>query len=380
MDSSNRTKVFFNVAMVGLTFAHFVTGIRWYGFSIWGLYRENSVKSACYPFFKNCLSISFSDPFLIKYLLILYIVLSVLFFIPLLLKKERLALMIFIILFAIKTFIFVSRYNIMGNYHIMHLSLIVGLLLSYGESTIYRLLVVLQYIFAGLLKVNMEWLSGAALVRYPKILPDPLFGYSLGYVIVLELVLIWGLLSQNYLIRRLTLLQLVIFHGYSYFIVGYYYPLVMLGIGLPLLIEEWREKKLDYSINFKNKAFYAVYIFIGFSIFWNIQSKFGEHDPAKDGQVRYFSLNMLDAKTRCNSKLIEVFPNKNVRTLNIPELASAVRVWCDPIIYEAYLKRLCDDPEFIKSGATLNFHLETRRFTESEFETIRETKDVCKKI
>lgn len=380
MEQKNRSKIFFNVALAGLSFAHLVTAIRWYGFSIWGLYDNTSIKAACYPFFPQCLKISFDEPYLIKYLLIVYIALSALFFIPLLLKRNRIAMFVFLLLFAIKTFIFISRYNIMGNYHIMHLSLIVGILLCYGESALYRIIVVLQYFFAGLLKINIEWLSGAAMVSYPRILPEFLFGPTLVYVVVLELVLIWGLLSQNHLLRRLTLLQLVIFHGYSYFIVGYFYPAVMLGILLPVLIEEWYSLKINWSFDFKNKIFYPCYAFILLIIIWNSASKFGSHDPAKDGQVRYFSLNMLDAKTKCNLKLIEVFPDKTVKTLNIPTLASAIRVWCDPVIYEGYLKKLCDDPEFKKSNSKLNFHLETRRYTEGKFESVRETKDVCKTI
>jgi hypothetical protein len=380
MEQENRSNLFYYVALSGLTFAHLVTAIRWYGFSIWGLYDNSSIKSACYPFFSQCLKVSFDNPYPIKYLLITYITLSCLFFIPLLLNKKKIALFIFLLLFAIKTFIFVSRYNIMGNYHIMHLSLIIGILLCYGQSTLYRLIVCLQYFFAGLLKINMEWLSGAAMVSYPRLLPEVLFGPTLVYVIVLELVLIWGLLSQNHLLRRLTLLQLVIFHGYSYFIVGYFYPMIMLGILIPLFIEEWSNLKLNWSFDYKRRLFYPCYAFIALIVFWNVASKFSEHDPAKDGRVRYFSLNMLDAKTSCNLKLIEVLPDKTIRTLNIPALASAIRVWCDPVIFEGYLKRLCEDPEFKKSNSILNFHLETRRYTENEFEPIRETKDVCKKI
>ena len=55
-------------------------------------------------------------------------------------------------------------------------------------------MVVLFYFWAGLLKFNSEWLSGAALYKKPWLLPTGALPLACAYVLALETVFSWGLL------------------------------------------------------------------------------------------------------------------------------------------------------------------------------------------
>lgn len=385
-----RFKAFFYSAIVGLSFSHTVTALKWIDLEIWNYYSIDYFKSTCYPFFNNCTALSFSDVTPIKYLIFIYLILSVLIYIPLIFKKNKLTYVLFFFLFIIKAGLFLSRYNVMGNYHNMHLALVIIFLILPRASFFYRITLCLQYFWAGTLKLNIEWLSGAAFVKYPSFFQGEFYLLSLSYVVILELVLCWGLISKNSFLRRLTLVQLIIFHAYSYSIVGAFYPLIMLGILFPILIEDFlKVNQKRYFISFKyffkdlegvkkfSINFLPSIIFILCFFFYNLSVKFSNIDPAKDGEIRSLSLNMLDAKTSCNTKLVQKFEDGNLRFLNIPNLEDSIRIKCDPITFQSYIRKLCLEIAKDVLKSKLYFHLETRRFTELKFETIRATQDIC---
>lgn len=89
-------------------------------------------------------------------------------------------------------------------------------------------LLVLFYFWAGILKMNREWLSGDAL--YTSVWPFSGLGLLVvcAYVVVLEVVIVCFLLAKNSWLFWLALAQVLCFHAFSWQVVGFFYPLLML--------------------------------------------------------------------------------------------------------------------------------------------------------
>lgn len=368
-----RRSIFF-----GLAFAHLITAFYWFKGRNWEKFETENFRIFCYPIFKNCHMYVFENILIIKSIYIIYIILSIFVLGITLLNKKKLSFYLIFILTLLKTGLLLSRYNFMGNYHTMHLSLSYVALLSYGSINFYRFSLILQYVFAGLLKTNIEWMAGAALVKYSQYMLKGFWNsLSLSYVVVLELILIWGLLSKNKHIRYITLAQIIIFHLYSTLIVGFYYPLIMTGLLIPIVFIEFTKEESNNSFKFEiDWRKLTTLGFIVLMIVWNLSTKFYSIDPTMDGNVRYLSLNMLDAKLKCQSSLYEEQADGTIIGLNIPQLATYLRIHCDALVFETFLKRLClknPDKKFM-------FYLESTRTTDKEYTMVREYKNVCKEI
>ena len=88
----------------------------------------------------------------------------------------------------------------------------------------------LFYFWAGTLKLNWEWVSGGALYRPLWLLTGPAVVAACAYVVVLELVIVWGLLSRRSWIFWSSLAQVLLFHVMSFAVVGWFYPLLMFAL------------------------------------------------------------------------------------------------------------------------------------------------------
>src|SRR5258705_3752500 len=92
------------------------------------------------------------------------------------------------------------------------------------------LLLVLFYFWAGTLKLNGEWVSGAALYKPLWLLSGWAVVAACAYVVALELGVVWGLLSRRPWIFGSSLAQVLLFHLMSFAIVGWFYPLLMFAL------------------------------------------------------------------------------------------------------------------------------------------------------
>lgn len=370
--------------LIGLFWSHFITALYWVKDLGWKNYILENHKIYCYPFFDNCFELVSENILIFKSIFVIYLAVCI---ISLILSykfnsNKLYYLLLFLTLF--KFLILASRYNFMGNYHTMHLSVCLIALISRFDLFYHKITLILQYFFAGTIKLNLEWASGAALVHYsPYLFPEPLYSLSIAYVPILELILVWGLISKSQEVRVLTLVQLILFHIYSILIVGLFYPLIMLGLLFPLIIKEYfiytkkvilDEIQTEY-VTSKKKYLLSI-CFITLICIWNISSKLINKDPSMDGEVRYFTMNMLDAKLECQHSLLEIKNDKSIHSVNLPTLASAIRTKCDPVVFETFLRRLClKNPE-----KKFLFFLESKRTTDTEYTKVRNYNDVCKQI
>src|SRR5215510_12504068 len=130
----------------------------------------------------------------------------------------------------VKLAVMLLDYRLRMNQHYMGFFAAFAYLVVPGKRDALRVLITLFYFWAGTLKLNWEWISGAGLYR-------PMWPFSGAgvvaacvYVIVLELGVTWGLLAGRAWIFWAAFAQFLLFHALSWQVVGFFYPLLMFAI------------------------------------------------------------------------------------------------------------------------------------------------------
>ena len=371
-------------------FGAFLAVSHFYAIALWNkkdffVSRLSPMNSEpiCFPFFPNCDQYRIFDEPQLKFILLFYLALTIAGLFCFLQKKlVPVAYGILALLSIIKISIHLSNYNFMGNYHYMANFVYWTFLLLPNKKTLVKYLIVCFYFAAGLLKINIEWLSGAAMISPPYIMGDLLVA-SLFYVVILELVFVFGLLSANKWIRWGSLFQFIAFHIFSWHIVGFFYPLVMFSLLSIFIIDEYNYSKknyeptdhLQYFFSFKEKPITYIVI-VGFALLQAIPMLIVK-DPSKSGALRLSSLNMFDSKTRCRILLVAHRPGETTH-LSVSRRRKGVRIKCDPVVYLNQVNQLCRQNEQNKDFERLSFSISTRRSTELDFKPVLFLNDTCK--
>lgn len=237
-----------------------------------------------------------------------------------------------------------------------------------------RLLLPTFYFWAGVLKLNKEWMSGSAIYGELWVFGrGPWLPWACAYVVLLELVLIWGLLSRRRVLFWATLGQLVLFHVLSYSVVSFYYPLLMFALlaiyplsGPRSGVDLWRTGK-------RSSTALLLAVFCALQIFpWTFPG-----DPALTGEGRHFSLNMFDAKVDCQMEAFaQVGSERRTWDLRTPAF---VRLRCDPVIAWNRIRSLCRDLRGTPWFDTLALRLDSKRFSDESFTRVVDEPGVCLK-
>ena len=98
---------------------------------------------------------------------------------------------------ALGTLLYALDYRLRLNQTYMFGWVVLAFLFAPHKRQVTALLVALFYFWAGTLKWNREWVSGAALYARPLFVPESLLPLACIYVLLLELVLVWGLFSRR---------------------------------------------------------------------------------------------------------------------------------------------------------------------------------------
>ncbi len=349
------------------------------------IYSQSDLNSEplCFPFFPNCdvwrglLSINQWSLVLWTYGLISLMV-ALLFLSQ---KKRNLAYWGFTLITLIKLSLHLSNYNFMGNYHYMIHCLSFLFLWAPHKKQIIKYFLVAFYVSAGLLKINLDWLSGAAMIS-PPWLSGKLLSFSLFYVVLLELVIVFGLLSSKKWLRWFTLFQLLAFHAISWHIVGFFYPMVMFSLLSLFFIDEYREFNGKIHIPslgqnlMKGRAANSTFILL--LLFWLLQALpyLITSDPSLSGAARLSSLNMFDAKTECHPLLV-VHKETELIHIDRPLRSLGVRLNCDPLVYLNQAHKLCRQQQASSEFKKLSLSLFSKRVTDFEYTKVFDLQDVC---
>jgi hypothetical protein len=283
----------------------------------------------------------------------------------------------------LKLAVMLLDYRLRMNQHYMGFFATFAYLLIPGKRDALRVLVTLFYFWAGTLKLNWEWISGAGLYR-------PMWPFSgagvvlaCGYVIVLELGVAWGLLAKRAWIFWAAFAQFLVFHALSWQVVGFFYPLLMFAIltifALSRLVEPRDPPEGLLVALFRGHAIRPVYALAGlFSLLQLVPYAF-PGDRTLTGQGRVYALHMFDTRAACVgwADLRNADGTTTRRDLKLP---LDTRIACDPIVYFNRARNLCRQrDEGRVAFEDLDLFLTARRASDGEMKRVIATRSFCSK-
>ncbi len=323
----------------------------------------------CWPFWPDCTEIHTFSPVTVHALLVALGVLSIVVAGFFLAARTTLAWWSLAFLAIVKLSIVSLDYRLRLNQHAMTAWLVFAFLLVPNKRRVIAWLLVAIYFWAGVLKLTPEWLNGAALYgRLP--LPDWALVPACVYVVILELVLIFGLLARNARIFWMTMAQLIIFHAISLPVVNFYYPVLMLLLLAFLPLCRAIPPPATPLPRWPSVATLVVFGAVQFA------PLAFPGDVLLTGEGRLWALHMFDAPLECQAWLTPHAPDGRAGSptpLRVGFLAN--RILCDPIVYASAARGICAH----NAGRVgmLDLHLQTRRAGEAEFHTIVDAHNVC---
>lgn len=327
----------------------------------------------CWPFFQSCgvyrnLSIETWDLVAVVWL-VLAGVTGLMF-----LSKRTVtwAYWCFLLLNALKLMLFVGEYRVMGNYHYMPFFVSFVFLFLNSKKPAILYMIACFYISAGLLKLDTEWLLGAAFTNVSAVQGEAL-EWMLAYVVLFETLGALLLLCNNVWIFLFLFFQYIFFHAYSWHIVGYFYPLNMFCLLSAFLLFRFVPKGGFLKFVPREPITVATKYFLGVFLFINVVPRIIFPDLALTGKGRMFALNMLDARVHCHH-FSYIVKEKEVVEVSSKRRDLALRIKCDPLIFFEEASEICQS---LEEGERLATYLVARKRTQKEWLKVFSYEDFC---
>lgn len=262
-------------------------------------------------------------------------------------------------------------YRLISNQHYMILWVTAVFLFTPSRRTTLIALLVSFYVAAGLLKLNVDWLSGAALYgNRPLGMPDQWVPLACRYVIVLELVVVFGVLAKSRWLFWAAVGQLVLFHISSFWVVGFFYPLLMFAL-LSIIVMD-RVLPLNRSTADPSHKLLTYVVLAAFG-FCQLVPRLMSSDPAITGEGRMWALNMFDAPISCTATVTRHQLSGPVSSQFQVQFVQP-RIACDPIVFLEAAKSRCRT-----EGGRQDFdlRLQSRRASSATTDLVFDLSGVC---
>ncbi len=369
-----------------LSLVHALTGVAWFSYKNVASLTTGE-DCVCWPLWPTCDRIRpFLSPDLVRGGVALYIGLGLAAAALFAARRPRSALTTFVAATILGTAIYSLDYRMRMNQTYMFGWAVLALLFAPKKTYVLQATVALFYVWAGTLKFNREWMSGAALYGKPFLIPEALVPASCVYVLVLETILVWSLFSASHRVRLAVYLQLLLFHAVSWNIVGYFYPLLMFGLTAiyPLVwpgvwlgspapgqVLTWARLREDRSALLAVGGVAAI-----FSAF-QLVPHFFPGDTAVTGEGRLFALHMFDARTQCAGGATVRSRGGDAHVALINDNIDA-RTRCDPIALLATGHRLCRALAG-RADVSVDVAIDAKRSTDAEMQPLIHVDDFCRK-
>jgi len=336
----------------------------------------------CWPFFDDCYVLRVFSAGAIDALLWGYLAASLAaalaFTSP---RFARIGWWILVGLLFYRGFFLFQDYRLRLNQHYMLYWSMLAFLFVPGKRAAIRYLVVAFYFWAGIIKIDPVWLSGVALAgESPLLVPKALIPAACVYVVILEAVLIFGLLSKRAGWFWATLAQLAIFHVTSWSIVGFYYPLLMACILSIFVLDRLVRPppQLAEARSHARARRVALGALLGGFFALQLLPYAYPGDSAITGEGRFFALHMFDSALECEA--VAAYEKRDGGwqdpiALQAPHVFG--RIHCDPIVFWNIARHICrshrTDPNFVDIGVLVR----TRRRGETGWHRIMNFEHFC---
>jgi hypothetical protein len=264
-------------------------------------------------------------------------------------------------------------FRLRRNQHYMAFATSAAFLFVPQKRATLQLLLVLFYFWAGTLKLNWEWLSGAALYRPLWLFTGRGVIVACAYVVVLELVVVWGLLARDRRVFWASFAQVAIFHVFSWAVVGFFYPMLMFA----LLAIYPLARLIPPPIGAVPARFprAALAVAIIFSLM-QLSTHLYPGDTAITGEGRLFALHMFDARVVCEATATLALADG--REVDAELVTGGTRTACDPILIHGMARNLCLEKRVGELEFTdLHLRLRSRRATDPELRPVIDVPEFC---
>jgi hypothetical protein len=288
-----------------------------------------------------------------------------------------------VLLTIFKLLVLALDFRLRRNQHYMAFAVTGVFLLVPHKRQALRLLLVLFYFWAGTLKLDREWLSGGGLYKPLWLFTGRGVVLACAYVVVLELVVVWGLLARRPWIFWAALAQVIAFHVFSWGVVGFFYPVLMFMLlaifvlcrllppadpapGLLATLAAWRAPRPVYALA------------AAFSLL-QLSTHLYPGDTALTGEGRLFALHMFDARVECDAWATLKLPDGPRLKVNLR--GDGARGGCDPVTIYGAARNLCRRQAAGRLDfAALDVHLVSRRTTDPAARPVIDYPDFCARM
>lgn len=364
-----------------LTCAHILNFVTWSLEPLDAVIARGS-RTLCWPFLEGCHAWRVLDPAQVQILLWAYLALAT-FTLSLfaLARGVRGALALLAAITGLQAAIVFQDFALTLNHHYMlGFTTLVFLAVPHKRRAL-PFLIVAFYFWAGVLKLQGEWLSGAILAEFEGFwLPRALLPAAAAYAVVLELAIVFGLLARRAWIFWSAFAQILLFHVVSFSIVGFHYPsLMVLLLAIFPLCRCLPSRGPDASLGtlLRGREPRSSYALLGLFSLLQLVPRAIPGDQAVTGEGRIFALDMFDARVECEGSLVIHGVSGRTRREVVSQRGLEKRIRCDPIVYWGVARQRCREARADPSFRDLDLHLESRRSFDAGPRSVIALEDFC---
>jgi hypothetical protein len=334
-----------------LSFSFFVTFYHWISSNVATVNTFSAGKAICPPYFTSCgdyyflqaLPHGYSQSFfyVLLFLVLGYGVWSAFN------NDWKGAYAAILIGFTWKLILgFSLTYGFLGNFDYYDMALAFIFLFVRSKEYFVKIAFVFFYFLASTIKIHESWILGNYLrgfVLGAPFISNDLLIYFTNFVIIMQIIGCWFLLSNNKILQRLAFAYFMLFHIYSGIIVEYRY----IAISIPALFILFYEHT-TFKIKSISKQTIFGYLFLLFLLCGEMVAIFIPGDQKKTLEGNYWGLYMFEANHQCISTT-EVIYNDNSKSLIEKKESHISNNRCDPYKYWFILKTKCERNRNIES-------------------------------
>ena len=340
----------------------------------------DTVEPICWPYFESCWQYRFKSTDDIAAVLVIDLLLIVAAGVALAQRARRTFTMLLVVL-NVSLFALMSLdYRLRGNEFYMLFWLNVVYLCWPAKRWSIPLVIVSFYFWAGVLKLNYEWLSGAVLYHALWGIPASLNWLACSYVVVMEMLVTWALLARRALLFWCALAQLALFHVESLSQIHWFYPLLMAAILSWFVIDRLSgpdDGRAALTLLVRLRAPRAAYGILGLFAAFQLTPYLYRGDRALTGQGRIFALHMFEARQVCDVTAVLHRTGAPDQTVDLKLPGLNPREICDPVVYFSRVENLCRSRTSDPALQDVDWTMKIKRTTDVAMTTVVDETGFC---